>query len=60
MVIAILSPEMLPVMSVWGKAIDAGNDRPSMGQWLILVLGTSPLNCDWGFDKTLKIENFCS
>lgn len=37
--------------------IDAGNGRPGMDLWSILVLGTLRLNCNWDYDKLLEIAN---
>ncbi len=36
---------------------DAGNGRPGMDLWSILVLGTLRLNCNWDYDKVLEIAN---
>jgi hypothetical protein len=37
------------------KNIDAGNGRPGMELWKILVLGTLRLNFNWDYDKTHDI-----
>lgn len=37
--------------------IDAGNGRPGMDLWSILVFGTLRLNCNWDYDKLLEIAN---
>lgn len=37
--------------------IDAGNGRPGMDLWSILILGTLRLNCNWDYDKLLEIAN---
>lgn len=37
--------------------IDAGNGRPGMELWKILVLGALRLNCDWDYDKLHDIAN---
>ncbi len=37
--------------------IDAGNGRPGMDLWSILLLGTLRLNCNWDYDKLLEIAN---
>jgi len=39
------------------KNIDAGNGRPGMELWKILVLGTLRLNCNWDYDKLHDIAN---
>ena len=39
------------------KNIDAGNGRPGMNLWKILVLGTLRLNCNWDYDKLHDIAN---
>ena len=39
------------------KNIDAGNGRPGMELWKILVLGTLRLNCNWDYDKIHDIAN---
>lgn len=36
---------------------DAGNGRPGMDLWSILVLGTLRLNCNWDYDKVHEIAN---
>jgi hypothetical protein len=36
---------------------DAGNGRPGMDLWSILVLGTLRINCNWDYDKVLEIAN---
>jgi len=36
---------------------DAGNGRPGMELWSILVLGALRLNCNWDYDKVLEIAN---
>ncbi|NIV13873.1 MAG: ISNCY family transposase, partial [Aliifodinibius sp.] len=37
--------------------VDAGNGRPGMDLWKILVLGTLRLNCNWDYDKLHNIAN---
>lgn len=37
--------------------VDAGNGRPGMDLWKILVLGTLRLNCNWDYDKLHNITN---
>ena len=37
--------------------IDLNNGRKGMDLWIILVLGTLRLNCNWDFDKLLEIAN---
>lgn len=39
------------------EGIDAGNGRPGMDLWSILVLGTLRLNCNWDYDKLVEIAN---
>lgn len=39
------------------KNVDAGNGRPGMDLWKILVLGTLRLNCNWDYDKLHNIAN---
>lgn len=39
------------------KNTDAGNGRPGMDLWKILVLGTLRLNCNWDYDKLHNIAN---
>ncbi len=39
------------------KNTDAGNGRPGMDLWKILVLGTLRLNCSWDYDKLHNIAN---
>ncbi len=36
---------------------DAGNGKPGMDLWSILVLGTLRLNCNSAYDKVLEIAN---
>ena len=37
--------------------VDAGNGRPGMDLWKILVLGALRLNCNWDYDKLHNIAN---
>jgi hypothetical protein len=39
------------------RKVDAGNGRPGMDLWKILVLGTLRLNCNWDYDKVHNISN---
>ena len=39
------------------EGVDAGNGRPGMNLWKILVLGTLRLNCNWDYDKLREIVN---